>query len=156
MKKFTNYLSLLILCLSISMSFLTSCDKEEDEPKVMTDPAGYISGTYVGTGYLYDYLFGTTDEEYQGMKIVLTKSSYEFINVELYLANGNTFFSGSTPTTYQITQLASGAFMLTNSQVPEAKITVDKKGQVLDFYYPYVSKGEYNYYAIKFTGNKQY
>lgn len=143
---------MMLLCSVIFTMTFNSC--KDDDDKVLSDPASKISGTYVGTGTLYDYYFGTTDETYAGMKMIVTKSSNEYVTVVPYLATGVPFFTNYSQA-WQITQTASGEFILRNNDRPNATITIDKGAKTIDFYYPYVSVDDYPFYALRFNGTRQ-
>lgn len=142
------------VCISALLLSFASCG-DHDEDKALRDPASAISGTYVGHGQLEMVgLSGLPLEEYQGMKIMITKSSNEFVILTPYLADGTPFFSGNGGSVYQITQSANGDFMLSSTDRPSSRITISKSGN-LSFYYPYVSVNGESGYALNFTGQKQ-
>ncbi len=151
MKKLKLFLTLFV-CIS-AMCLTTACSSDDDE-KQLSDPASRIAGTYVGSGQLELVgLSGMPLEEYQGMKINVTKSSNEFVILTPVTADGSPFFSGGSGDVFQITQTVGGDYLLTSNNTPNARVTI--KSKTLSFYYPYVSVGGESGYALSFTGEKQ-
>lgn len=126
------------------MVSMGSCSKDEpDEPYINPDPASVIAGTYIGTGVTtVTGLPGLGDQSYPGMKIVLIKSSNEYVVLKVYNADGTSFFKSDTGHVYQISQLTSGDYKLTNDEYPLAQLTVTKSGK-LKYNFPYVNGGDY-------------
>lgn len=152
MKQMFKFFNLLLIIFAISVTF-TSCSNDEEGP--MTDPAKAISGTYVGTGKLgLASVSGVTGETYPGMKIIVTKSSNEYVVVTPYLADETPFFKNSTGDVYQITQSANGDFKLSNSNAPRAQLFISKNGH-MEYDYPYVTVGGESGYSLQFTGDRQ-
>lgn len=150
MRKINHLLMLLSCTLLICLS--SACD---DDNKHLSDPASVIAGTYVGSGQLeLVSLAGMPLETYPGMKIVVTKSSNEYVILTPYEADGSAFFSGGSGDVYQVTQAADGSFLLTSTSTPNSRVTISKS-KTLTYYYPYVSVGGEGGYALSFTGTKQ-
>lgn len=141
-----------MLCLCVMMMPLSSC-KDDDEPAMDRDPAATVSGTYIGTGVeSITGLGGLGEITYPGMKIQITKSSKEFIILKVYLANGTSYFQSDKGHVYQISQLASGDYKLTNDDYPLAQLTISKSG-VLKYSFPYVNGGDY---TLSIEATKEY
>ncbi|MBD5233888.1 MAG: hypothetical protein HDS65_06885 [Bacteroidales bacterium] len=152
MKKLKLFL-MLFVCLS-TMCLSTACSNDDDEGQI-SDPASMIAGTYVGKGQLEMVgLSGMPIEEYQGMKIYVTKSSNEFVILTPYSADGSPFFSSGSGDVFQITQTVNGDYLLTSTNIPNARVSITKSKD-LSYYYPYVSVGGESGYALSFTGKKQ-
>ncbi len=144
---------MLFVCISV-LSMMSSCGKD-DEPGPIVDPASLVAGTYVGYGKLEMVgLSGLPLEEYQGMKIRITRSSNEFVILTPYTADDNPFFSSGSGDVFQITQTAGGDFLLTSTSTPNCRVTISKSFS-LSYYYPYVSVGGESGYALNFTGQRQ-
>lgn len=151
MKK-KNFFMALVLGV-VSMFAFSACSNEDDGP--MVDPASAIEGTYVGHGQLEIVgLTGMPLEEYAGMKMEVTKSSNEFVIVTPYEANGTPFFANGNGHVFQITQSASGDFMLTSSDKPNCRVSITKS-RAMTYSFPYVSVGGESGYALTFTGSRQ-
>ena len=151
MKKKNFFLTLVLSV--VSLGLLSSCSSEDDGP--ISDPASVIAGTYVGHGQLEMVgLTGFPLEEFYGMKMIVTKSSNEFVMVTPYEADGSAFFASGTGNVFQITQSASGDFMLTSADFPQCRVTITKS-KAMTYTFPYVSVGGESGYALSFTGQKQ-
>ena len=149
MKKLLHYLTILTLLLLSGIAF-TACGSDDDEPTL--DPASIIAGEYVGNGSLD--MLGFSVEKYQGMKIRVSKSSNEYVIVSPYLADGSPVFGDKNGTVFQVTQTASGNYVLNSQEAPLTQLTISKAGH-MDFEYPYVSVGGESGYTLKFSGNKE-
>lgn len=137
----------------VSMFAFSACSNEDDGP--ISDPASVVAGTYVGHGQLEIVgLAGMPLEEYAGMKMVVTRSSNEFVIVTPYEASGQPFFANGNGHVFQITQSASGDFMLTSSDRPNCRLTITKS-RAMTYSFPYVNVGGETGYALTFSGQKQ-
>ena len=153
MKKFLNGLNLVLIGVIVSSLSFISCSKDDDI--TISDPASAVSGTYIGTGKLTDGNIGGLDyESYLGMKMVVSKSSNEYVILTPYEADGSSFFGSGGGDVFKITKTASGDYILSSSNYPKAVVSISKNGY-LDYYYPYVAVNSVSGYALSFSGNKE-
>lgn len=152
MKKIFKFF-MTVFVFATCLGFNTSCNDHSDEEQ--KDLASQIEGTYIGTGKLVDTDFvGLEYQSYPGMKMMVTRSSNEYVVITPYKADGKPFFQSASGDVFMVTKTSSGDFILTSSTLPYSRVSISKSGS-LDYYYPYVTVGETTGYALSFLGNRE-
>lgn len=93
-----------------------------------------IEGSYVGTGLLT--LNNKMIEEYEGIKVIITKDDNKIVGVQVQESDGSDFFY--SPLEYQVSKKTDGSYELILKDISSAKITIDKNGN-MTFIHPKVN-----------------
>lgn len=134
------------MLLIASLSFVACSDDNNEED---IDLSGKVTGTYVGSGKLSYY--GVEIDTWQGMKVVLTRSSNSYVLVDLLEADNSSIFDA--PTVCQIMQ-SSNSYVLTSDENPYLKIEIDSQKN-MNYTNSAVIVDNERGYTISFSGKKE-
>lgn len=142
-----KYVSMLLCMMLMGISF-TACSDDDDEPDV--NYAARVEGTYVGSGKCMwaDLL---EEDVWAGMKVVVTRSSDNYVILGLMEANNTPILENSRA--YEVLQSGSG-WLLRDPQATNVSVTIDKDGNMV-YYNPNITVGGEEGYSISFTGKKE-
>lgn len=101
--------------------------------KTLRDYGKQTEGSYTGTGSLTKD--GETIESYTNIVVKIVRVSKDVVSVNVIESDGSEFFESSTK--YKITK-NNGMFILTNTEIRSATITIDKVGNLI-YYHPKVN-----------------
>lgn len=122
MKHFFKFLlTLSLFCMAISLSSCRDDDKEENIE--VYDHAAKIAGEYVGT--IEVTYFGQTLTKSKGSKLILRRSSNDFVIATFYYADGTQVFNNSQA--YEITKTSGGTYVLDCNESSIDRIRIDDK-----------------------------
>lgn len=120
---------------SSSVSSSTSKHRlSQKSSKTLRDYGKQTEGTYTGLGSLTKG--GEAIEAYSNIAVKIVRISKDVVSVNVVESDGSEFFE--TPTRYKVTKLKNGTFLLTNSEIHSATITIDKNGK-LTYVHPKVN-----------------
>lgn len=120
---------------SSSVSSSTSKHRlSQKSSKTLRDYGKQTEGTYTGTGSLTKG--GETIESYSNIVVKIVRVSKDMVTVNVVESDGSEFFE--SPTKYKVTKLKNGTFLLTNSEIHSATITIDQNGK-LTYVHPKVN-----------------
>lgn len=142
-----KYVSMLLCMMLMGISF-TACSDDNDEPD--PDYASKVKGTYVGSGKCM-YLDLLEEDSWPGMKVVVTRSSDNYVILGLMEANNTPILENSRA--YEVLQSGSG-WLLRDPQATNVSVTIDKDGNMV-YYNPNITVGGEEGYSISFTGKKE-
>ncbi|MBR4995414.1 MAG: hypothetical protein IKY82_05075 [Alistipes sp.] len=135
----------------VSCVSFVSCSKEEKED---LNHAAQIAGEYVGT--IEISLYGETIEKSKGSKLVITRSSNDFVNATFYYANGDSVFENGRKITYEITKTSGGVYVLRSDDSTIEEIRINGKVAETNDSYIYINYDGYTYECdFEFEGSKQ-
>ncbi len=100
----------------------------------LTDLAKQVEGTYLGSGKLL--LKDETIENYQNIRVVLTRLDKNTVQVDVYESNGEAYFNESCR--YSVKKVDSGKYQLTMNGISSATITIDS-GKKMVYLHPKVN-----------------
>lgn len=147
MKNLIKLTTILTLLLIGTMSFSSCSSDGDDEDDV--NYAAQVAGTYVGTGKA-TYL-GLDAFTYNGMKLLITRSSNEFVLIKAIHSDNTTFLDNLS---FQVTKTASG-FILMDINDPSVRATIDKSGNIT-YTVPSIWIGNYSDpFEFNFSGHKE-
>lgn len=95
--------------------------------KKLKDNASIVEGIYTGTGELT--LNKSVIEKYEGISVVIKKSSENVVLVNVVESNGEQFFI--TDGEYTVKKLSNGTYELRMKEIDSAKITIDTKKNLI-------------------------
>ncbi len=144
MKKLNSLLLLLVMIMTSGI--FTSCEPPEPE----LAPADAVSGTYVGIGKLTYY--GIEIESFAGMKIVVSRSSEEYVLVALKEADDTDIFQKSS--VFQVLKTSSNSYVLRSADNPSTDITIDSNYNMV-YNNPSVTVSGEDGYTISFSGKRE-
>lgn len=135
----------------ISCVSFVGCSKDSEED---LNHAAQIAGEYVGT--IEISLYGETVEKSKGSKLILTRSSNDFVNAAFYYANGKNVFGSSDARTYEITKTSSGTYVLSSDESSIEEIRINGNTAETTDAYITITSGGYSYECdFEFEGSKQ-
>ena len=148
MKHFLKSLfTLSLFCMALSVS---SCGDDEETDNL--NHAAQIAGEYVGT--IETTYFGETIEKSKGSKLILQRSSNDFVTASFYYADGTQVFSNTQA--YEITKTSGGTYVLRCKESTIEEIRVEgKKVETIDATINYVIDGVRYECDFLFEGTKQ-
>ena len=142
-----KYVSMLLCMMLMGISF-TACSDDDDEPDV--NYAARVEGTYVGSGKCM-YLDLLEEDSWAGMKVVVTRSSDNYVILGLMETNNTPILENSRA--YEVLQSGSG-WLLRDPQATNVSVTIDKDGNMV-YYNPNITVDGEDGYSISFTGKKE-
>lgn len=130
-----------------SISFYSCSDDDKDPTEdITTDLARQITGTYVGDGSLTYY--GIEASKFPGMKIIISRSSSDYVLLKIIQANNTTLLKESV---FKVLQTSTKDFILSSDSSPYAKVNIDKNGN-LSYTNPSITVDNEEGYTLSFTG----
>lgn len=93
--------------------------------------AQQVEGVYLGVGKLT--LNNQTIEEYEDIKVFISRKENRLVGIQVQESNGTEFFY--SPLDYQVIKNANGNFDLNLVEIPSAIVTISKDGE-LSFIHP--------------------
>lgn len=138
----------MLLCMMVAGLSFTACSDDDDKEDL--DLASKVVGTYVGNGEM-TYLDLLEVDSWYGMKVVVTRSSDEYVILELKEANGTSILTNTRA--YRVFSTSSG-YLLRDESAPSVNVMVDKSG-TLTYENPNIAVDGESGYTISFSGRRE-